>query len=432
MVIRASGKRRSRLGAAAAMAALALTAAACSSSSKPSGTSATSTGSSGTGSSATSSGGTGGNKTVTVTLIGQFEGTFASSSQGQQNGFNYAFDQINSGKGPFSIPGVTLKLNVVDDHGDSSQALQAARSASSAGNKILFLIAAADIQAVQPAVGNGQMITFDTSPPAVNNDPKKMPYNFNFFPPNAAGIAAELKDAAGRHLSKFALVTDTTGQFQDYVDALNQEVSTDDPGAKVVMSQKFDPATKDFSSIATKIRQSGADSIWFFSAGPAVQAFFQGLIAANINAPIYNGYGSLTCVACYTFPAAFLHRVYLPIESVGVLGPDGQPLFPKYGEVQQGLWQKYGKGFTAGVPTNVEVGYGIAWAVKQAGGADPAKMKAALEGTKAAGGVSFIDPQIKYAWSPTYHQGYPEDQIKVALFGYNPTWPLWYSQAPAA
>ncbi len=430
MPISASGRRLSRLvPAAAAMAALALTAAACSSS-KPSGSSATSTGSSATGSATSVAGGA--SKTITVTLIGQFEDTFASSSQGQQNGFNYAFDQINSGKGPFTIPGVTLKLAVVDDHGDSSQALQAARSAQSSGNKVLFLIAGADIQAVQPAVGNGQLITFDTSPPAINNDPKKMPYNFNFFPPNAAGIAAELKDAAGRHLSKFALVTDTTGQFQDYVDALNQEVSTDDPGAKVVMSQKFDPSTKDFSSIATKIKESGADSVWFFSAGPVVQAFFQGLIAANINSPIYNGYGSLTCVACYTFPASFLNRVYLPIESVGVLGPNGQPLFPKYGEVQQGLWQKYGHGFTAGVPTNVEVGYGIAWAIKQAGGDDPAKMKAALEGTKAAGGVSFIDPQIKYAWSPTYHQGYPEDQIKVALFGYNPTWPLWYSQAPSA
>jgi branched-chain amino acid transport system substrate-binding protein len=405
------------------MAALAILAA-CSSS----GSSHSSSSSSAAAGTPTSAGGPA--KTVTVTLVGPFEGVFASSSQAIKNALTFAFGQSNKGIGPNDAPGFTFKLTTDDSQGQPNLALDDARQAVNSGSHIIVPISTADVLAMKPEATNGQMISFTLNPPAIENDPTQLPWNFNFYPTNDANIAIEMKAAAAKGLKKLALVSDTTSQFQDYVTSVNQHLA-DDPGAKVVLNQRYDPSTTDFSSVATKIQQSGADSIWFFAAGPPVQAFFQAVQAANIALPIFNGAGSLTCT-CQSFSPAFLSKAYIGFPDTNLLGADGKPINADYARVQQQVWAQFGKSFTSGGTYDVDLADAIIYAVKTAGSDDPTKMRSALEAIGASGGIGFTSPAVKYSFSSTNHGGFPSAEVKLGILQPSAAWPGFYQAAPSS
>ena len=72
------------------------------------------------------------------------------------------------------------------------------------------------------------------------------------------------------------------------------------------------------------------------------------------------------------------------------------------------------------------------YAIRQAGGDDPAKMRAALEKTASQGGVGFTSPQLKYSWSKTNHGGFPSGQVRLCKALLNPDWPGMFPIAPGA
>jgi len=430
-------RTRARVGAALVVAVLA-TVAACSSSSKSSSSSSATatTQAASTATTAAAAGTTaapsGTPKTITVTEIGPFTGPFASSSVAVQKGFEYVFDQVNAGTGLISAPGFTFKLAVSDDGNVPSKALDLARTALSNGSHILNLLGHAEVDAVSPLTNAGQLLGTDEDPPDVSADPSKYPYTFDFFSNDNLGIQAQLKLASSKGLKKMAILAGAGDQYQGYVDDVNKYLS-DDPGASVVLTQRFDPNTSDFSSIVTKVQQAGADSVWFFATGPTVQDFYQAMIAANDNAPIFNAFGSLTCSGCFTLSPKFLSHVYLADEAPGTLDANGDPAIPAYGTATQTLWAHYNATSLTDKATLSayleDIAYGIVWAVKTAGGDDPAKLKAAFEGTSASGGVSFISPQIKYAWSSTDHDGFPPNEVVPVTFSFNVKWPFFFPQA---
>jgi len=422
--------RRALAGTALLMAAL-LAVAACSSSKSSSSTATTAAASATTVAAAPTTAGP--PKTITVTLIGSFTGQFASSSMSIQKALEYAFDNVNNGNAPISAPGYTFKVVAADDGGVASKALDLARTAQANGSHIIDLIGHAEVDAVSTLTNSGQLLGVDTDPPDVSGDGTKYPYTFDFFPLDKQAIGAEMKMAASKNTTKFAVIAGTGSQYQGYVDDVNANLSTA-PGASVVDTERFDPTTTDFSSVATKIHQSGANAIWFFGTGAVVQAFFQALIAANINIPIFNSYGVLSCTACYTMPKSFTSQIFVPFPEYAALGADGTPVVPEFGVVAKAQWAHFNltsltdKALQG--PGQVDEGYAIAWAVKQAGGDDPAKLKAVFEGTGASGGVGFIAPNtIKYAWTATEHGGYPPADVTVVNFGFNATWPGFFQQA---
>ena len=423
--------RRRALGGTALLTAALIVVAACSSSKSSSSTATTAAASATTAAAGPTT--TGAPKTITVTLIGSFTGQFASSSVSINKALQYAFDNVNNGTAPISAPGFTFKVVAADDGGVASKALDLARTAQSNGSHIIDLIGHAEVDAVSTLTNSGQLLGVDTDPPDVSGDGTKYPYTFDFFPLDKQAIGAEMKMAASKNLTKFAIIAGTGTQYQGYVDDVNATLSTA-PGASVVDTERFDPTTTDFSSIATKIHQAGADSIWFFGTGPVVQAFFQALIAAKINVPIFNSYGVLSCTACYTMPKSFTSQIFVPFPKYAALGADGTPAVPQFGDVAKAQWAHFNltsltdKALQG--PGQVDEGYALAWMVKQAGGDDPAKIKAVLEATGASGGIGFIAPDtIKYAWTPTQHGGYPPDQVGVVNFGFSATWPGFWQLA---
>ena len=419
------------LAATALLMASLLAVAACSSS-KSSSSTATTAAASATTSAATPTTAAG-PKTITVTLIGSFTGQFASSSVSINKALQYAFDNVNNGTAPISAPGYTFKVVAADDGGVASKALDLARTAQANGSHIIDLIGHDEVDATSTLTNSGQLLGVDTDPPDVSGDGTKYPYNFDFFPLDKQAIGGFLKLAAAKSVTKFAVVAATGNQYKGYIDDLNANLSSV-PGASIVDTESFDQSTTDFSSLATKIHQAGADSIFFFGTGAPVQAFFQALIAAQINVPIFTSYGVLSCTACYTMPKTFTSKIYVPFPYSSALGPDGNPLVPAFGQVAQAQWSHFGITSLTGKalqgPGQVDEGYAIAWAVKQAGGDDPAKLKAAFESTGASGGIGFIAPNdIKYAFTSTNHEGFPPDKVAVVVFGFSVTWPGFYPLA---
>ena len=431
-------RTRARVGTALVVAGL-VSVAACSSSSKSSSSSsATATTAAATATTAGSTATTAAaapstSQTITVTEIGPFSGPFASSSVAVQKGFEYVFDQVNAGTGLISAPGFTFKLVVADDGNVPSKALDLARTALSNGSHILNLLGHAEVDAVSPLTNSGQLLGTDEDPPDVSADPSKYPYTFDYFSNDNLGIQAQLKLASTKGLKKMAILAGAGDQYQGYVDDVNKYISADDPGASVVLTQRFDPNTSDFSSIVTKVQQAGADSVWFFATGPTVQDFYQAMIAASNNDPIFNAFGSLTCAGCFTLSPKFLSHVYLADEAPGTLDASGNPAIPAYGTATQTLWQHYNATSLTDKATLSayleDIAYGIVWSVKTAGSDNPAKLKAVYEATAASGGVSFISPQIKYAWSSTDHDGFPPSEVVPVTFSFNVKWPFFFPQA---
>ena len=421
-------RRRVLAGTAAATAAM-LAVAACSSSSKSSSTSTTA------GASATSAAPASGTpKNNTVTLIGPFTGPFASSSKSISGIFQYVFDQVNAGTGFVKAPGYTFKLATQDDGNDPSKALDAARTAVSNGSHILNLLGHAEVNAVQPVATQGQVLATMEDPPDVDRDAKTYPYSFDFYANDIDAITAQMRLAASKGLKKVAIVGGTTSQYEGYVVDVPKALTAVNPGASVVLTQRFDPATTDFSSIVTKIQQSGADVVFFFDTGSGNLSFYQAMIAANQNQPIFNAFGALTCSACLTLPPTFLSHVYVAFPKSSLLGADGNPLDPVYGTETQKIWTANNatsltSKFSAGSGGLEDIAYGIIWAVVKAGGDDPAKLKAAFESTAASGGQGFLDPSIKYSWSSTNHGGYETQNVEAAVFGFNTTWPGFFQAA---
>lgn len=429
-------RTRARVGTALVVAALA-TVAACSSSSKSSSSSSvtatTAAGSPTTAAAtATTAASSGTPQTITVTEIGPFTGPFASSSVAVQKAFEYVFSLVNAGQGLVSAPGFTFKLSVQDDGNVPSKALDLARTALSNGSHILNLLGHAEVEAVAPLTNAGQLLGTDEDPPDVDADPANYPYDFDYFANDNLGIQAQLRLASTHGLKKMAILAGAGDQYQGYVDDVNKYLG-DDPGASVVLTQRFDPNTSDFSSIVTKVQQAGADSVWFFATGPTVQDFYQAMITASDNAPIFNAFGSLTCAGCFTLSPKFLSHVYLADESPGTLNAAGQPAIAAYGTATQTLWTHYNATSLTDKATLSayleDIAYGIVWSVKTAGGDNPAKLRAAYESTAASGGVSFISSQIKYAWSPTDHDGFPPNDVVPVTFQFNVTWPFFFPQA---
>ena len=100
--------------------------------------------------------------------------------------------------------------------------------------------------------------------------------------------------------------------------------------------------------------------------------------------------------------------------------------------MQLKFYARFGKKPGVGGGSSYDQWLAVAWAIKQAGGDDPTKMRAAMESTAGMGGIAFTSQQVKYSWSKTNHGGYPPGQVRLAKALLNPEWPGMFPVAPGA
>jgi branched-chain amino acid transport system substrate-binding protein len=360
-----------------------------------------------------------------VALVGPQTGVFAPSTVGFLNSAQQKFDAINKKGG---INGHQIELIVKDDGGQPNQTLQAVRDLQDQGVKVFIGVYTAGVLALQPLM-NGSLILFTANPPAIQNDPKQLPYDFNFFPPNKYAVLKDAKYAKKLGLTKLAIVSDTTAQFQEYVDLAKTIMPT--YGQQIVLEQRYDPATTDFSPVIAKIKDSGADGVLFFAAGSPVTRLMTAAAAANLQLPILGGYGN-AAADLTSVPSAYLQKyAYFISTTPGLLKPDGTPLISKYGAIiRQIFYHHYG--FKSGIGGGVtwDLASAIVWSLQKAGSDDPNKMRAALESTaRASAGIAFTSSPVIYHFSKDTHGGFPPSQVAVARSYGSAAWPGFYYSA---
>ena len=130
-------------------------------------------------------------------------------------------------------------------------------------------------------------------------------YTFNFFPPNKYAMLKNVQFAKRHGLNKVALVTNTTAQFQVYFDVAHNLLPKNN--INIVLEQRYDPATTDFSPIITRIKQSGADCVMVFNVGTEGTRFYSAAAAAGLTLPLLGGYGNASADLS-SVPSAFLNK----------------------------------------------------------------------------------------------------------------------------
>jgi branched-chain amino acid transport system substrate-binding protein len=362
----------------------------------------------------------------TIGWIGPQTGPFAPSATSSLNTFNEYLSRLNKAGG---INGHQVNLVNKDTGGDPTVALQAVRDFAGQGIKVFFVQDYASETALQPLM-DGSIFTFTTNPPKQLDDPTLYPYNINWFPPNKYAILKDAQYLKKLGVTKVALVTNTTAQFQEYIDASHDILPKQ--GFQIVLEQRYDPSTTDFSPIITKIQQSGAQATLDFSFGGEATKFYTAAAAANLQQPLLGGYGN-AAADLSSVPLDYLKKwAYFVSTRVQLLdSKTNQPVFGKYAALQKQIfYHKYG------LKTNIGGGAGwdqvaaMVWAIKTAGGEDPAKIRAAFEAhAKASAGIAFTPGGIVYHFSNTQHGGFPPSQVAIAhLYGV-PQWPGYYFQA---
>lgn len=365
-------------------------------------------------------------KPIRIAVVGPMSGPFAPSTTGFQNSATVGVEQINAKGG---INGRKLELVIKDDQFQPNMTAQLVQELNEDGVNIFILVYTAGVQALQPTMAAGKYIVFTANPPELQNDPKQLPYDFNFFPPNRFATEAIAAAAKKKGQKTWATVTDTTNQFQEYIKFIQAKAS--DAGAKIVLDQTFDPATTDFSSVAKKVKDSGADAVMLFAAGAAIPRFLQAVKATGITADIYGGYGGAAADLSTAPQDVLANQYFFASNATNLLGPTGTPLVKEYGDAMAQLfWSKYGKKSNVGGGVTYDLFQAIVYAIGKAGGDDPKKMRAELEKTADSGGIALTAPSVKYKFSATDHGGFPADQVRLAKTVANPDWPGFFPAAP--
>ena len=357
---------------------------------------------------------------IKVGWVGPLSGSFAAASAPTINSLKEYFNVINKQGG---VKGQKLQLLTKDDGFSPANALQAVRDFEGQGVKIFYMQYEYDARATTP-LQDGSAIFFTAVPPIL--DVKDFPYVFNFFPPNKYAMLKNVQYAKRHGLNKIALVTNTTAQFQAYFDVAHDMLPKNN--MSIVLEQRYDPATTDFSPIITRIKQSGADCVMVFNVGTEGTRFYSAAAAAGLQLPLLGGYGNASSDLS-SVPQAFLNKYGFFITTTPfLLDAKGNPVLKIYGALAKSVfYHKYGLKPNVGQGSGWNTPAGMVWAIRKAGGVNPAKMKSALESTaRATSGIAFVARPLVYHFSKSYHSGYPPSQVALAHLYGSPKWPGFY------
>jgi len=364
-----------------------------------------------------------------VAFIGAFSGPFAVSSISGENNLGYGSDELN-GKGGFN--GRKFEIIKKDDQGQANNDPQLVQELLDSGVKIFIEETAAGVRAIVPLMKTNNFILYTNNPPAFENDPTQVPYGFNNIPSNQNSTDAIAKYASGKGQKKWAVVADSSAQVQEYVRTL--QISSQQFGGTVIFSKNFDSGTTDFSSVVKQVKDANPDAIMFFAFGAPVARFLQAVKAAGVTQDIYGSFAAGAASDLSTAPVDVVQKqYYFPLFSPSLLDEQNKaPLYKEYGDLQLKFYTRFGKKPGVGGGVGYDQWLSVVWAVRQAGGDDPTKMRAALETTAGLGGIGFTSPQVKYKWSKTDHGGFPPGQVRLAKALLNPDWPGMFPIAPGA
>src|ERR1700737_4765090 len=321
---------------------------------------------------------------IKIAFIGAFSGPFAVSSVSALNTHTFGVDEFNAKGG---LNGRKIEYIQKDDQGQANMDPQLVQELLDAGVKVFFSQTAAGVRAIAPLMKTNNFILYTNNPPAFENDPAQVPYGFNCIPSNQGSTDALAKYASKKGEKKGAVVADSSAQVQEYVRTLG--ISAQQYGGTVIFSKNFDSGTTDFSSVVKQVKDVNPDAIMFFAFGSPVARFLQAVKAAGVTQNIYGSFAGGAASDLSTAPVDVVQQqYYFPFSSPSLLDEQNKaPLMKEYGDMQLKFYSRFGKKPGVGGGSGYDQFLAIVWAIKQAGGDDPTKMRAAMETTAGMGGI---------------------------------------------
>ncbi|MEW1611897.1 MULTISPECIES: branched-chain amino acid ABC transporter substrate-binding protein [unclassified Streptomyces] len=244
-------------------------------------------------------GGDGGTQTVVIGVDAPLTGDLSALGLGIKNSADLAVKQANAKK---YVDGVTFKIEALDDQAQPSSGQQNATKLvaneealgvvgplnSSVGESMQKVLADAKLVQVSPA---------NTSPSLTqgqkwNGGTKARPFASYF---RTATTDAVQGPFAAQYLfndakKKNVFVIDDKKTYGAGL-AATFKAEFEKLGGKVAGTEHIDPETKDFSSVATKVKSSGADVVYYGGEYPAAGPLSKQIKKAGAKIPVVGGDG---------------------------------------------------------------------------------------------------------------------------------------------
>jgi branched-chain amino acid transport system substrate-binding protein len=357
--------------------------------------------------------GVGAQETIRIGWLSSLTGPLSSAAIAENQGVQFAVEEINAAGG---VSGRKLELITRDTAGDPTKAVNLAKQLAFT-EKVHFVIGpvnSGESLATVPIVSRAGIPNLIIGTVDELVDPAKYPRAFRAINTNRQWIEAANHYALNvLKRRKVAVIGDTSGYGTSSAKTAGELLEK--AGVKPVYTALLDPNKTDLTDEMGKAKAAGADVIMPWSAAT-------GLLARMLNTrgdmgwdvPIV-GHPAMMAPAIRkllnkpaywddAFAAGYASTTY---DEKGKLPASTQALLDKLhsrmgrSEIDYMLWW-------------VALGYDtvkiVEYAVKQAGGTDPAAVQKALESGKAIPGV-----YATYTWTATQRNGFPDHQIVMNL-----------------
>lgn len=348
---------------------------------------------------------------IKVGWLSSLTGPLSSAAQAENQGVQFAVDEINKAGG---INGRPIELLTRDTAGDPTKAVNFAQQLAFS-DKVHFIIGpvnSGEGLATTPIVARAGIPNLVIGAVDELIDPAKYPRAFRVINTNKQWISTANEYALNvLKKRKVAVIGDTSGYGTSSAKTATELLKA--AGIEPVYSVLIDPNKTDLTDEMAKARAAGADIIMPWSAAT-------GLLGRLLNARGEMGW-KVPVVGHPALMASQIRKLlnkpeyweetYASGYQSTTYGADGKLPAQTQALVDK-VRPKFGNGELDILFWWVAMGYDtvklIEHAVKTAGGTDPAAIQKALENTRAFRGV-----YATYTWGPKARNGFPDSNMAV-------------------
>jgi len=321
-----------------------------------------------------------------LAITGPFSGGSAPMGTSMRDGAKLAISEIN-GKGGIQVGSGTMKIEVIerDDEAKNERGALIAQELAAMpdlsgviGSVNTGVVLAGDrhlqekgtTKIITPAAGSASMTQWVGKAPDLSI--------FRFAAHDGIQAAMVVEEAIKRKFTKVAILHDATNYGVSGRDDLVKEIKKQGDKLTVVATEKFNIGDKDMTAQLLKAKSGGAEAILIWAIGPELAAVANGRAKMGLTAPLIGGWtlsmSNFIDNAGKNGNGALMPQTFIE-----------DPITPKAKSFIEAYHKAYG---VTRIPSAVAAAQGydavylFAAAVKQAGSADSAKIKAALEDLK--------------------------------------------------
>lgn len=341
---------------------------------------------------------------IKLGLVTSLTGNFSTLGEGNLAGAQAAVAQLNADGG---IDGRQVELVVKDDKTVADQSVVGFNDVA-ADSGVVAVIGSTDstsATAVAPAAARSETVYLALSPVTALSSGEN-PWAF-IVPSTTANYAKKLVDYwLAEGLQRIAVAYDSQDVFGESGLAATTELAAA-AGIEIVVEEGFDPSATDFTATLTKVRNSGAEGLLVWAAGPAAVIITKQFSELGLEGGLFMSGAQASDL--YLEPAGAAAEGVVLAAGVAVAGqelPEGElrtaieALAEPYAAEHGGYPTEFFFNGAAGVLL-------LAEAIEQAGSTERAAIRDALAG------LDTIAPTGHYRYSADDHGGLGDDAVVV-------------------